>query len=48
VKRITVWIDSKDNSVEQVRERLKGFLAQNGLRYKIVETCALIEPGESK
>jgi hypothetical protein len=48
VKRITVWIDSKDDSIEQVREKLKGFSAQTGLRYKIVETCELIEPEESK
>jgi hypothetical protein len=48
LKRITVWIDSKNDSVEQVRERLKEFLAQTGLRYKIVETCELIEPEESK
>ena len=48
MKRITVWIDSKNESVEQVLEKLKEFLAQNGFRYKIVETCELIELGESK
>lgn len=48
MKRITVWIDSKNDSVEQLREKLKEFLAQNGLRYKILETCEIIEPGEGK
>jgi len=46
VKRITVWIDSKNSSVEQACEKLREFLAQMGLRYKIVEMCELIEPGE--
>jgi len=48
VKRITVWIDSKNDGVEQIHKRLKELLAQNGIRYKIVETCELIELGESK
>jgi hypothetical protein len=48
VKRIIVWIDSRDDSVEQVLEKLKEFLAQTGLRYKIVDTCELIELKESK
>lgn len=48
MKRIIVWIDSKDDSVEQVREKLEEFLAQIGLRYKIVEECELIEPEDGK
>lgn len=48
MKRITVWIDSKNDTVEQVLEKLKGFLVQNGLRYKIVEICELIEPRENQ
>jgi len=48
VKRITVWIDSRSDTVEQVQEKLKGFLVQSGIRYKIVEICELIEPGENQ
>jgi hypothetical protein len=42
VKRITVWIDSRDESVEQVREELKKYLAKAGLTYKILENSELI------
>jgi len=48
VKRITVWIDSKNDTVEQVLEKIKEFLVQNRLRYKIVEICELIDPGENQ
>jgi ABC-type uncharacterized transport system substrate-binding protein len=48
VKRITVWIDSKDANVEKTLEKLKEFLAVNGIRHKIVEVCELIEPREGK
>jgi len=44
VKRITVWIDSKNDIIEKVIEKLEEFLVQNGLRYRIVEICELIEP----
>ena len=43
MKRVTLWIDSKDQSVEQVLEILEGLLAELGLRYKIVDTSKLIE-----
>lgn len=48
MKRITVWIDTKNESVEQIREKLKKFLAEMRLRYKIVEICELREPGDDK
>jgi len=48
VKRITVWIDAKNDSVEQVREKLKEFLVQMGLRHMIVETCELRGAEDSK
>jgi len=48
VRRMIFWIDIKSDSVEQVREKLKEFLARIGLRYKIVETCELIEPGDKE
>jgi hypothetical protein len=48
VKRITLWIDSKNDTVEKTLEKLKEFLAVNGIRHKIVEICELIEPGEGK
>ncbi len=47
MKRVTLWIDSKDETVEQVRKKLGDFLARMGLRYKIVDTSELIE-SESK
>ena len=43
MKRVTLWIDSKDESVEQVCEKLEDFLARMGLRYKIVDISKLIE-----
>lgn len=48
LKRITVWIDSKNDTVEKALEKLKEFLVLNGLKYKIVEICELIEPEEGK
>ncbi len=48
MKRITVWIDTKNDSVEEVREKLKEFLVQMGLRHRIVEPCELIEPDDNK
>jgi hypothetical protein len=43
MKRIIVWIDSKDEAVEQVREKLKDYLSAQGLQYKILESSELIE-----
>jgi len=48
MKRIIVWVDSKNDNIEQARERLKEFLSSVGLRYTIVETCELIEPEDGK
>ena len=36
MKRITVWIDCKEDDVERVRKELEKFLDSMGLWYKIV------------
>lgn len=41
LKRITVWIDSKDENIEQVCKRLEKFLSSVGFLYKIVDVCEL-------
>lgn len=48
MKRITVWIDSKDDTAEKTLEKLKEFLAVNGIKHRIVEICELIESEEGK
>ena len=48
MKRIIVWVDSKNDDVEQVRKRLKKFLNSMGVRHTIVEVCELIEPEDGK
>jgi len=42
LKRIIVWIDSKDNDVERVRRRLEKLLSSMGLSYNIVDVCELM------
>lgn len=41
LKRITVWIDGKDNDVEQICKRLEKLLSSVGLQHKIVNVCEL-------
>ncbi len=41
MKRVILWVDVKDDSVEQVRERLRGFFAKLGVTYKAVDTCEI-------
>jgi hypothetical protein len=48
VKRISVWIDSKNESADQVLAKLNEFLARTGLNYRIVEICEIVQSEESK
>lgn len=41
LKRITVWIDSQDDDVEQACKRLEKLLSSVGLQHKIVDICEL-------
>jgi hypothetical protein len=43
VKRIIVWIDSKDDVVEQVGKSLKNLLSSLELKYKIVDIGEIVE-----
>jgi hypothetical protein len=43
VKRIIVWIDSKDDVVEQVGKSLKTLLSSLELKYKIVDIGEIVE-----
>lgn len=42
MKRIVVWIDSKDDDVKRVRRRLEKLLSSLGLWYNIVDVCELV------
>lgn len=48
MKRVIIWVDSKSDKVEEVREKLKKFLSSMGLRYTIVEVSEIMEPEDSK
>jgi hypothetical protein len=43
VKRIIIWIDSKDDVVEQVGKSIKSLLSGLELKYKIVDIGELVE-----
>ena len=48
MKRITVWIDCKEDDVERVRKEIEKFLSSMGLRYKIVDVSELRWDGDTK
>jgi len=48
MKRIMICVDSKSDSVEGIRDKLKEVFSELGLPYRIVEICELIEQEESK
>jgi hypothetical protein len=48
MKRITVWVDSKNDDTKKVCKRLKKLLSSMELRNTIVEVSELAESGESK
>ena len=48
MKRITVWIDCKEDDVERVRKGLEKFLSSIGLWYKIVDVSELIGVRDTK
>jgi len=41
MKRIVVWIDSKDEDVERVCRKLERFLKSIGISHKILDPCEL-------
>jgi hypothetical protein len=41
MKRIIVWIDSKDEDVERVCKELQKYLRSNQLPHKILDPCEL-------
>jgi hypothetical protein len=41
MKRIVVWIDSKDEDVERVCRKLEKFLKSIDLSHKILDPCEL-------
>lgn len=41
MKRIIVWVDSKDEDTEQVCKRLEKLLSSVARGYKIVDVCEL-------
>ena len=43
MKRISVWVDSPDKCVDEVRRQLRDFLTRAGLRHMISEAVEIIE-----
>jgi hypothetical protein len=43
LKRVTVWVDSPDVRVDEVRKLLKEYLTQAGLGYMMSEAVEIIE-----
>ena len=41
MKRIIVWIDSKDEDVERTCRKLQKFLNSIGISHKILDPCEL-------
>jgi len=48
MKRIIVWVDTKNTDVGQTLENLKKFLSSAGLNYSIIDICELAKLGEDK
>jgi len=47
MKRIIIWVDTKNRKVGQTIEDIKKFLKSVGLEYNIVDVCEVAE-GDSK
>jgi 2'-5' RNA ligase len=47
MKRIVIWIDVKNEEVEQLLKKLKESLTPSGIKYSIVEVCELMT-GDTK
>ena len=47
MKRIVIWVNTKNRKVGQTIEDIKRFLRSAGLEYCIVDICEIAE-GESK
>jgi len=48
MKRIIIWVDTKNRKVGQTLESLKKYLRSAGLQYNIVDICELADQGDSK
>jgi hypothetical protein len=48
MKRIIIWVDTKNRKVGQTIENIKKFLSSAGLKYNIVDVCEVAELGDSK
>jgi hypothetical protein len=47
MKRIVIWVDVKNEELEQVLKKLKESLSSKGIKYSMVEVCELM-PGDTK
>jgi hypothetical protein len=48
MKRIIIWLDSKNEKVDKTLENLKKLLSSTGLDYTIVDVCEISEQGDRK
>jgi len=48
MKRIIIWVDTKNRKVGQTIENIKRFLNSEDLKYNIVDICEVVELGDSK
>lgn len=44
MKRTIVWIDSPDKEAHKVRERLRQYMLQYGMKATIFDACEVLEP----
>jgi len=42
MKRVTIWVDCKDEKVEDIRREIESFLKSQGLVHMIVDVCQLV------
>jgi hypothetical protein len=48
MKRIIIWVDSKNEKFDKTLENLKKLLSSTGLNYSIIDICELAEQGDNK
>ena len=48
MKRIIIWVNSRDETVDKTLENLKKLLKTTGLEYSIIDICELAEQGDKK
>jgi len=42
MKRVTIWVDCKDEKVEDIRREIESFLKSQGFEYMMVDVCELV------